>query len=205
MRFPFTNTHVYPGCKVWLSDAPGRTLGDCLIEFSDGVVAPGRYVVVADALILHVQARRMAKGARIIAKAWRPEAGCRRRCVARARMAAGPVRGSGRASDRIGAAAAGHTASRAIEIAVDGSAAGSVQAPPSPRTPIAIRRSGLAARSRGQPTTTALETGTGLSWINPSSSVARRRRSHRQAWSRGRRVHLPLSPRTAARSRAKGR
>lgn len=74
MRFSIGHTHVYPGCKVRLSDAPGRKRGaDCLIEFSDGVVVPGRYAASTDAIILRVPAHRTAKGTRIVAKSWRLE------------------------------------------------------------------------------------------------------------------------------------
>lgn len=71
MRFEFSHTHAYPGCKVRVPDASqGADTSTCVVEFSDGVGVPGRYAFQGDAIVLHIAPYETAKGTRIVAKAW---------------------------------------------------------------------------------------------------------------------------------------
>lgn len=70
MRFEFGHTHAYPGCRLRLAESGGTHDAACLVEFSDGIVVPARFVRHADAITLHVPPYRTTRGTRILAKSW---------------------------------------------------------------------------------------------------------------------------------------
>lgn len=71
MRFEFSHKHAYPGCRLRVTE-PSEGADDAagLVEFSDGVVVPARFVRRADAITLHVAPYRTARGTHIVAKSW---------------------------------------------------------------------------------------------------------------------------------------
>ena len=71
MRFELSHTHAYRGCRVRVEPAgPGDGQGEALIEFSDGNVLPGRYVLTEATMVLSIPAHRTARGTPMVAKRW---------------------------------------------------------------------------------------------------------------------------------------
>ena len=74
MRFQFSHTHAYPGCRVKIAE---EDVGDEeLVEFSDGVIVACRHRREGDAIVLAIPAHRTARGTDIGDKTWKllPEA-----------------------------------------------------------------------------------------------------------------------------------
>lgn len=71
MRLEVSHTHLHPGCRVRMADAPAPAHApDGLVEFSDGVVVPGRLARRDGTRVRHVPAYRTARGADVEAKSW---------------------------------------------------------------------------------------------------------------------------------------
>jgi len=71
MRFEFSHTHAYPGCKVVVSEASQDANADaCIVEFSDGVVVPNASPPDGETIVLHILPYRTARGTRINTKSW---------------------------------------------------------------------------------------------------------------------------------------
>lgn len=69
-----THTHLYPGHrgKIFglVQIAEMQASGDCLVEFSDGSVAPARILRAENSWQLYTDAYRTAAGADIAEKRW---------------------------------------------------------------------------------------------------------------------------------------
>lgn len=70
MRFTFSHSHAFPGCRVAIEEA-GVAEGTGVIEFGDGVVLIGEWHPDGDAIRLSIPAHRTAKGTDIAAQDWR--------------------------------------------------------------------------------------------------------------------------------------
>lgn len=65
-------SHLFPGCRGALSEAPGPC-GPLMVEFADGSVALGQHRREGEAQVLSLAPYRTARGTDVPARAWAAE------------------------------------------------------------------------------------------------------------------------------------
>ena len=70
MRFSFSHSHAFPGCRVTAED-DGAAEEAGMIEFGDGVTVIGAWRRDGDGVLLDIPSYRTARGTDVAAHGWR--------------------------------------------------------------------------------------------------------------------------------------